>query len=291
MLRGVYDLTAPLCVTSSGGISTPLSGLWRGRLVSVGHELVVDGKVIRYLSNYLEADLTLGTHLDLPTLLGYEFNFTKLPITYFIREALIVNVGTGKVLKRKVLLEDITELIDESRFKGVPRDRRPALIIRTGYSRLWCSDPKEYLKFNGLDIELSKYLANELQPPILGIDAASVDPIPQPSKVRTHEGVGNDFLVGSEYTYLENHDQLLRKGVLILENLYLNEVPNYVSRALMMAIPVIKLSDLNLREGIKLHTVPCATILITPPPNHEVIIKELDELEDILEAMVGGIQE
>ncbi len=290
MLRGVYNVTAPLCVTSSGGISTPLSRLWKGKLVSVGHELVINGKVVKYLSNYLEADLVLGTHLDLPTSLGYEYDITKLPITYFIREALIVNVGTGKVLKRKVLLEDIIGLIDESRFKGVPRDRRPAIIIRTGYSRFWCSNPTEYLKFSGLDIELSKYLANELQPPILGIDAASVDPIPQTNKVRSYEGVGSDFLIGSEHTYLENHDQLLRKGVLILENLYLNEVPNYVSRALMIAIPAIKLSDLNLRDGIKLYTVPCTALLITPPPSHELIIKELDELEDILEAMVGGVQ-
>ncbi len=287
MLRGVYYVTAPLCVTSSGGLTTPLATLCKGKLVSVGHELIVNGKVVRCLSNYVEADLSSTTHLDLPTSLGYEFSTSELDINYFVREALIINVGSEDRPKRKVVINDVVSSIDESRFRGVPKDRRPALIIRTGYSRYWCTDPQEYLSFEGLDNELVKYIAKELQPPILGIDTASVDPIPKFSSVRTYEGVSRDFISVGDHTYLENHDQLLRRGVLILENLYLSNLPNYVSKALMIALPAIKV----LGKGIDLYKIPCAVVLITPPPSHEVIIKELDELEDILEAMVGGVSE
>ncbi len=291
MRVGVYDVTAPLCLNELGEADVPRAKVVKFKLSAVGHDLLVTGtKVFKYLSNVVEMNLHIGTHYDLPTTFGYEFDLTKLPITYFIRDAVILDVrGEYGGERPFIRLRDVEDLIDKSVFKGMPKEDRPALIIRTGYSRYWCVDNSKYMSFRGLDRELTEFIAHELEPPILGIDAISVDKSIEYRSLSLYPDVDREFIElikDQEYLPFLNHDILLRKGVLILENLYLNDVPNYVCRALFIAPPSFKFLLSGGRASYILSAMPCRAFMIHPPPSRESILKDLEELEDLLSIML-----
>jgi len=282
----VYDVTAPICIDSQGNADIPRAKVAKFKLSAVGHDLLVTGtKVFKYLSNVVEMNLHIGTHYDLPTTFGYEFDITKLPINYFIRDAIILDTRSDGNERQFIRFKDVKELISKSAFTNLPKEERPALIIRTGYSKYWCIDNSKYMSFRGIDRELAEFIAHELEPPIVGIDAISVDRSVEFRSLSLYPDVDREFVSivrDQEYLPFLNHDILLRKGILILENLYLNELPNHVSKALLIAVPSLNLKLPGDRASYMVYAMPCRALMVVPPPNGDLVIKYLEELEELL---------
>ncbi len=292
MVAGIYDITAPICINQDGNADIPRARVAKFKLSAVGHDLLVTGtKVFKYLSNVVEMNLHIGTHYDLPTTFGYEFDVTKLPINYFIREAVVLDVRDVCRERAFIRLKDVEGVISKEPFTRLPKEERPALIIRTGYSRYWCVDNSKYLSFRGIDRELTEFIAHELEPPIVGIDAISVDKSIEFRSISLYPDVDKEFVRlvrNQEYLPFLNHDLLLRKGILILENLYLNNVPDYVSKALIIAVPSLKLKLPKDMASYMVYAMPCRALMVVPPPSNEVVIKYLEELEELLSILVSS---
>ena len=286
MHAGIYDVTAPLCLSDLGEAEVPRAKAVKFKLSTVGHDLLVTGmKAYKYLSNILEQDLHIGTHYDLPATFGYEFDITKLPVTYFIREAVILDARNDNRERAIIKLRDVEDLVDRLAFKGLPKEERPSLIIRTGYSKYWCVDNSKYMSFRGLDRDLTEFIAHELEPPILGFDAISVDKSIEYRSLSIYPEVDRDFIESirdQEYLPFLNHDTLLRKGILIIENLYLEELPNYVNKALLIAVPSLRLKLRGRRASYTICAMPCRALMIYPPPTRESLFKDLEEIKDLL---------
>lgn len=292
MRINIYDITAPLCLNEEGVADIPRAKAVKFTLRPIGHDLIVTGfKTFKYLSNIVEANLHIGTHFDLPSTFGYECDITKLPINYFIREAVIADVREGGNVKTLVKLRDIKEVINESLFTRRPKDERPALIIRTGASKYWCRDNSKYMNFRGISRNLAEYIAHILEPPILGIDAISVDKSLEYRSMSIYPEIDEEFINvvrEQEYLPLLNHDILLRKSVYILENLYLEELPDHVNRGLLFAIPLFRL-QLPSKGLNRVYAMPCRALIMHPIPSHEAIIRGIEEIEDILNMVLPPI--
>ncbi len=284
----IYDLTAPICLGEDGvGIPKPKSA--EMVLKTIGHDLILSGmRIFRYLSNTICFDFHMGTHFDVPPMFSYEsFDPVNVPIEFFVRETVVLDTQDLDQ-KKSLRLSDIKSKVDEELFKHRPKDKRPALILRTGYSRYWCTDNTRYMRFPGLSKDLVEYIAYELDPPFIGIDAISVDRTIEYRSLSLYPEVDEDFinlLREQEYTPFLNHDILLRKNILILENLYLNDLPTSVDKGLILAIPLFRYVYTGARKRHIITAIPCRVLFITPTPSSKEIIEQLHLLETIVSSM------
>ena len=287
----IYDLAAPICI-ENGSVRLPKPKSAEINIKTIGHDLILSGmKIFRYLSNIIYFDFHMGTHFDVPAMFAYDsFNIDEIPLEFFIREVFIVNVEHGES-EKPLKVTDISDKIDEELFKSRPKDKRPALILRTGYSKYWCVDNIRYMRFPGFSRDLIEYIAYKLEPPFIGIDAISVDRTIEYRSLSLYPEVDDNFiemLREQEYTPFLNHDVLLRNNILILENMYLNDLPPNVTEGLLLAIPLFRYRFADTTRKPMIAAIPCRPVLITPIPQLKDAIAQLRMLEKILSSMSSG---
>jgi len=295
----LYDITAPLCINHVGEAEIPKPKSAVFSLSVVGHDLQLSGiKTFKYLSNVVEMNFHVGTHLDTPMTFAYNSsNPLEISTSFFLREAVIADVrsqkdGEASELK-PIKLKDIKEKIDVSLFTGRVEEEKPALLIRTGMSRHWCRDNAKYLRFPGLSKEAVEYIAYTLKPFLVGIDAVSIDRSVEYRSMNIYPKVDKEFINAVEdqkYTPFLNHDILLRRGIYILENLYMNELPQDVNRGLLFIIPMLRLLHNNPSKAVPICAMPCRVFLIYPSPSIEVVLREIDTIEEMLATITRKVR-
>lgn len=289
-MKKIYDLTAPLCLENDK-IKIPKPKSAEISLELIGHDLLLSGsKLFKYLSNSIKLEVHLGTHIDLPTTFAYQtVDPTKIPIEFFIREALIVHVERD-YSKKSLSLDEVKDKIDLEEFTGLPSELRPALLFKTGMSEYWCRDNQKYMSFPGLSKSLIEFIAYELEPPFIGIDAISIDRTIEHRSLSLYTNIDEEFiniLRMQEYTALLGHDILLRKNIFILENLDMSEVPPGVSKGLLLALPLFRFTSLTEKSAL-ITALPCRVVFL-PEPRSSVgeALRKLRALEKELSGIIG----
>ncbi len=289
-MRKIYDLTAPICLENDE-IRIPKPKSAEISLELIGHDLLLSGtKLFKYLSNSIKFEVHLGTHIDLPTTFAYQsIDPFKIPVDFFIREVHIVHVERD-YSKKSLALDEVKEKIDLKEFTELPRERRPALLFKTGMSRYWCHNNQKYMNFPGLSKSLVEFIAYELEPPFIGIDAISVDRTIEHRSLSLYTNIDEEFiniLRMQEYTALLGHDILLRKNIYILENLDMREIPSDVSRGLLIALPLFRFTSLT-EKSVLITALPCRVIFV-PEPEGSIgeVVKKLRTLEKELSGIVA----
>lgn len=286
----VYDLTAPFCLEGNE-IKIPKPKSAEISLELIGHDLLLSGtKLFKYLSNSIKFELHLGTHMDLPTTFAYQtVDPTNIPIDFFIREALIIHVERD-YSKKSLTLDEVKDKIDLEQFTELPNEQRPALLFKTGMSKFWCRDNQKYMSFPGLSKSLIEFIAYELEPSFIGIDAISIDRTIEHRSLSLYTNIDEEFiniLRMQEYTALLGHDILLRKNIFILENLDMKDIPSDVTRGLLIALPLFRFTSLT-KKPILITAFPCRVVFI-PEPKGSIneIIKRLRMLEKELSGIIS----
>ncbi|MEM0244306.1 MAG: cyclase family protein [Zestosphaera sp.] len=285
----VYDLTAPLCLEGDE-IKIPKPKSAEISLELIGHDLLLSGtKLFKYLSNSIRFELHLGTHMDLPSTFAYQtVDPTNMPIDFFIREALIIHAERD-YSKKSLTLDEVRNKINLGEFAELSRERRPALLFKTGMSKYWCRDNQKYMSFPGLSKSLIEFIAYELEPPFIGIDAISIDRTIEHRSLSLYTNIDEEFiniLRMQEYTALLGHDILLRKNIYILENLDMNDIPQDVNRGLLIALPLFRFTSLTEKKTL-ITALPCRVIFLPEPEGSiEEVIKKLRALEKELSEIV-----
>lgn len=289
-MKKIYDLTAPLCLENNK-IMIPKPKSAEISLELIGHDLLLSGsKLFKYLSNSIKLEVHLGTHIDLPTTFAYQtVDPTKIPIEFFIREALIVHVERD-YSKRSLSLDEVKDEIDLEEFTRLPRELRPVLLFKTGMSEYWCRDNQKYMSFPGLSKNLIEFIAYELEPPFIGIDAISIDRTIEHRSLSLYTNIDEEFiniLRMQEYTALLGHDILLRKNIFILENLDMSEIPPDVSKGLLLALPLFRFTSL-MERSLLITALPCRVVFL-PEPKGSVgeALRKLRTLEKELSGIIG----
>ncbi len=280
----IHDITAPICM-NRGKVNIPRPRALEFDIREVGHDLILGkGNPVKYLSNILTINLHMATHYDLPSTFGYR----NLPISHitpqlFVRRAVIVDAYVSpnrvKPLKRKDL--NLTPRL-EKEFTEAPPNDKPALILRTGMYRHWCRDPDKYMRFPGLSKDLIEWIAGDLEPPIVAIDAISIDRTMEYRTTNMYPYVEEEFLLQvrkQENLSLLNHDVLLRKGILILENIYPETLPHSMSTGLLIAPPIFRF---DCRSDCNIHAIPARPLLAEPPPEADELIRILRDVKRMI---------
>ena len=286
----IYDLTAPLCIRD-GRVEIPKPKSAQIDVKIVGHDLVLSGmRVYKYLSNIMCFDFHTGTHFDIPPVLAYRSGKPPTRLEFFIREAVVVDVE-GNPEDRPIGLQAVKSQVDEEEFRGRPEAARPALILRTGFSRYWCRDNTRYMRFPGLSQELVNYIAYKLEPPFIGIDAISVDKGVEYRSLSLYPEIDEEFvslLKDQEPIPFLNHDTLLRKNILILENLYLQDLPREAKRGLLLALPLFRYRAESPGDDFLFTAIPARVVMLSPPPGLEDVLEQLGLLEKMVSSMIGA---
>lgn len=289
-MKKVYDLTAPLCLEDDK-IKVPKPKSAEISLELIGHDLLLGGsKLFKYLSNSIKFEVHLGTHMDLPTTFAYQtVDPIKIPIDFFIREAIIVHVERD-YSKKPLSLDEVKEKIDLDEFTGLPNELRPVLLFKTGMSEYWCRDNQKYMSFSGLSRSLIEFIAYELEPPFIGIDAISVDRTIECRSLSLYTNIDEEFiniLKMQEYSTMLGHDILLRKNIFILENLDMREIPSSVNRGLLIALPLFRFTSLAEKSTL-ITAFPCRVIFLPEPRNSvSEVLRKLRVLERELSGIIG----
>lgn len=279
----VHDITAPICVRG-GEVRIPRPRALEFTVRQVGHDLILGrGKPVKYLSNIITLNTHMATHYDLPSTFGYDnLPAHKLEPSIFVRRAVILNAPTHPHRVKPLRKKDVhLPRSLESEYNAPPHER-PALIIRTGMYRYWCRDDERYMRFPGLSRELVEWIAEELGPPIVGIDAISVDRTMEYRTTNMYPYIEKDFIQqvrGQENLALLNHDALFKKGILILENLHLETVPPSLRSGLLIAPPIFRF---DCKADCSIHAIPARPLLVEPPPSSEEVIQSLRELRRMI---------
>lgn len=287
-MRKIYDLTAPLCLEGDE-VKIPKPKSAEISLELIGHDLLLSGtKLFKYLSNSVKFEVHLGTHIDLPTTFAYQIvDPINIPVDFFIREALIIHVERD-YSKKSLTLDEVKDKIDLEEFTGLPKERRPALLFKTGMSEFWCRDNQKYMSFPGLSKSLIEFIAYELEPPFIGIDAISIDRTIEHRSLSLYTNIDEEFiniLRTQEYTALLGHDILLRKNIYILENLDMRDIPSDISKGLLVALPLFRFTTLT-EKPILITALPCRVIFLPEPKDS---ISELIRKLRVLEKELSGI--
>ncbi len=289
-MRKIYDLTAPFCLEGDE-VKIPKPKSAEISLELIGHDLLLSGtKLLKYLSNSIKFEVHLGTHMDLPTTFAYQtVDPVNIPVDFFIREALIIHVERD-YSKKSLTLDEVKDKIDLEEFTELPKERRPALLFKTGMSKLWCHDNQRYMSFPGLSKSLIEFIAYELEPPFIGIDAISIDRTIEHRSLSLYTNIDEEFiniLRTQEYTMLLGHDILLRKNIYILENLDMRDIPSDISKGLLVALPLFRFTTLT-EKPILITALPCRVIFL-PEPRDSIseLIKKLRTLEKELSGIMS----
>lgn len=161
-----------------------------------------------------------GTHLDAPAhMLENGNTVDKFDISYFIQPAVILNLST--ILKPS---EEITSNI-LSKFENVIK-RNNAILLYTGWSNKRGYNAEYIFEWPYVDIDGAKYLTKFNNIKIIGTDGLSI--------------AGYD----SNAHAIETHHILLRKDILILEELNFNRIAEIIAgkeyiEGTLIALPLL----------------------------------------------------
>lgn len=160
---------------------------------------------------------------DIETPWGFtKHDASKLPAIF--RKGVLIDVASvyGDPLPEdhEITLEEFKETVKR---EGITFNREDVVLVRTGFGKLW-NEPEKYKKAAGVSKEVSLYLQDKCF--AVGSDNLAWD-VPEKRDPESHS-----LLPGHLYL-------LARKGIYIIENIYLEELArNKVYEFLFIGLPL-----------------------------------------------------